>query len=56
MGMLAICAGDGLSEIFKDLLVDRVIEGGQTMNPSASDIADAVPEDQRGARVRVPQQ
>lgn len=42
MGMLAICAGDGLSEIFKDLLVDRVIEGGQTMNPSASDIADAV--------------
>lgn len=41
MGMLAICAGDGLSEIFKDLLVDRVIEGGQTMNPSASDIADA---------------
>ena len=42
MGMLAICAGEGLSEIFKDLLVDRVIEGGQTMNPSASDIADAV--------------
>lgn len=42
MGMLAICAGGGLEEIFKDLLCDRVIEGGQTMNPSAQDIADAV--------------
>lgn len=42
MGMLAICAGEGLSEIFKDLMCDRVIEGGQTMNPSASDIAEAV--------------
>jgi hypothetical protein len=42
MGMLAICAGSGLAEIFKDLMVDRVIEGGQTMNPSAQDIADAV--------------
>ena len=41
MGMLAICTGSGLSEIFKDLLVDRIIEGGQTMNPSASDIANA---------------
>ncbi|MBO5411835.1 MAG: DAK2 domain-containing protein [Clostridia bacterium] len=41
MGMLAICTGAGLSEIFKDLSVDRIIEGGQTMNPSASDIADA---------------
>ncbi len=42
MGMLAICSGDGMSEIFKDLTVDKVIEGGQTMNPSASDIADAI--------------
>jgi len=42
MGMLAICAGDGIADIFKDLMVDRVIEGGQTMNPSAADIADAV--------------
>ena len=41
-GMLAICTGDGISDIFKDLFVDRVIEGGQTMNPSASDIATAV--------------
>lgn len=42
MGMLAICAGSGLEDIFKDLMCDRVIEGGQTMNPSAQDIADAV--------------
>ena len=41
-GMLAISAGEGLSGIFKDLMVDRVIEGGQTMNPSADDIARAV--------------
>ncbi len=41
MGMLAICTGAGLSEIFKELLVDRIIEGGQTMNPSANDIANA---------------
>ncbi|MBE5764350.1 MAG: DAK2 domain-containing protein [Clostridiales bacterium] len=42
MGMLAVSQGDGLAEIFKELMVDRIIEGGQTMNPSASDIADAV--------------
>ena len=42
MGMLSICSGEGLSAIFKDILVDQVIEGGQTMNPSASDIADAI--------------
>ncbi|MBR1971565.1 MAG: DAK2 domain-containing protein [Clostridia bacterium] len=41
-GMLAICAGEGLASIFKDLNVDRVIEGGQTMNPSANDICEAV--------------
>ena len=41
MGMLALCAGTGLADIFKDLFVDRVIEGGQTMNPSADDIATA---------------
>ncbi len=42
MGMLAISQGEGLAEIFRELMVDRIIEGGQTMNPSASDIADAV--------------
>jgi len=40
--MLAISQGDGLDEIFRELMVDKVIKGGQTMNPSASDIADAV--------------
>ncbi len=42
MGMLAVSQGEGLAEMFKELMVDRIIEGGQTMNPSASDIADAV--------------
>lgn len=42
MGMLAISAGEGITSIFKDLSVDGIIEGGQSMNPSASDIADAV--------------
>ena len=42
MGMLAICSGKGFEEMFKDIGVDGVVEGGQTMNPSASDIADAV--------------
>ncbi|MBO5926081.1 MAG: DAK2 domain-containing protein [Clostridia bacterium] len=42
LGMLSICSGEGFKAIFKDINVDQVIEGGQTMNPSASDIADAV--------------
>ncbi len=41
-GMVSICAGDGITSIFKDLRVDSVIEGGQTMNPSVSDIINAV--------------
>ncbi len=41
IGMLAVSAGDGISGIFKDLMVDGVIEGGQSMNPSADDIANA---------------
>lgn len=40
--MVSVCAGDGLSAVFKDLGVDYIIEGGQTMNPSADDIAKAV--------------
>lgn len=40
-GLVSVCAGEGLSAIFKDLLVDNIIEGGQTMNPSADDIARA---------------
>ena len=41
IGVVSVCAGSGLAELFKDLNVDYVIEGGQTMNPSADDIAKA---------------
>ena len=41
-GFIAVSSGEGLSEIFKSLGVDYIIEGGQTMNPSTSDILDAV--------------
>jgi DAK2 domain fusion protein YloV len=37
-GFLAVCAGDGLAEAFRDLGVDRIVSGGQTMNPSTEDI------------------
>ncbi len=41
-GFAAVSAGNGLSEIFKSLGVDQLIEGGQTMNPSTQDILTAV--------------
>ncbi len=41
-GFVTVCAGAGLSEIFKGLGADYVIEGGQTMNPSTEDILEAV--------------
>jgi len=41
-GMVAVCAGEGLSSVFKDLGADQVIKGGQTMNPSTQDIAQAI--------------
>ncbi len=41
IGVVSVCAGEGLAALFKDLNVDYVIEGGQTMNPSAEDIAKA---------------
>jgi len=40
-GMVAVAAGEGLAAIYKDLGVDQIIVGGQTMNPSAVDIANA---------------
>ncbi len=40
--LIAVCFGDGISQTFKDLGVDCVIEGGQTMNPSTNDFVDAV--------------
>ncbi|MBO4570083.1 MAG: DAK2 domain-containing protein, partial [Clostridia bacterium] len=41
IGTVAICVGEGMVNLFNDLNVDHVIEGGQTMNPSAEDIARA---------------
>lgn len=42
IGFVAVSPGDGLSKIFKNLGVDEVIQGGQTMNPSTEDILNAV--------------
>lgn len=41
-GFVAVCAGDGLTQLFKDLGADTVVSGGQTMNPSTDDILQAV--------------
>lgn len=41
-GFVAVCAGKNIVTILKDLGVDKVIEGGQTMNPSTDDILKAV--------------
>ena len=41
-GFIAVCAGEGLSEIFSGLGANFVIEGGQTMNPSTEDILNAI--------------
>ena len=41
-GFIAVSVGDGLSEIFKGLGVDYIIEGGQTMNPSTEDMLNAI--------------
>ena len=42
MGFVAVSIGEGLNEIFKELGVDYMIEGGQTMNPSTEDVLDAI--------------
>ena len=41
-GVVAVCAGEGLANVFKDLGVDGIISGGQTMNPSTQDILEVV--------------
>ncbi len=41
-GFIAVSAGDGLSEIFREIGVDYLIEGGQTMNPSTEDMLQAI--------------
>ena len=40
--IVAVATGEGIENIFKDLMVDEIVEGGQTMNPSTEDIAKAV--------------
>lgn len=42
MGFVAVSIGEGMNEIFRELGADYIIEGGQTMNPSAGDILEAV--------------
>lgn len=42
IGFISISSGEGLTKIFKNLGVDEVIEGGQTMNPSTEDILNSI--------------
>ena len=45
-GIVSVCAGDGMAQIFSDLGVDAIVTGGQTMNPSTEDIlkqVDSIP-------------
>lgn len=41
-GIVAVAMGEGISSIFKDIGVDEIIEGGQTMNPSTEDIVNSI--------------
>ncbi len=41
-GVVSVCVGDGIGDVFKDLGVDGLISGGQTMNPSTQDILEVV--------------
>ena len=42
IGVVSVCAGEGLADVFMNLGVDAIISGGQTMNPSTQDILEAV--------------
>lgn len=42
LGVVSVCAGDGIADVFRNLGVDGIISGGQTMNPSTQDILEAV--------------
>ncbi len=42
IGVVSVCAGKGLEDVFRNLGVDGLISGGQTMNPSTQDILEAV--------------
>lgn len=47
-GIVAVALGEGLANIFRDLNVDQIVDGGQTMNPSIQDLAEAA--DATGAK------
>ncbi len=42
LGIVSVCAGDGLADLFRELGADQVVSGGQTMNPATEDILKAV--------------
>ena len=42
VGFVSVCAGNGIADLFRDLGVDTVVSGGQTMNPSTDDILKAI--------------
>ena len=42
LGVVSVCVGDGIADVFQNLGVDRQVSGGQTMNPSTQDILEAV--------------
>lgn len=41
-GFVAVSMGDGFSQFFRDLNIDQIVEGGQTMNPSVDDLLNAI--------------
>ena len=41
-GVVAVCAGEGLADLFRELGADQIVTGGQTMNPSTEDILHAI--------------
>ena len=41
-GIVAVCAGDGMADLFRELGADNIVTGGQTMNPSTDDILKAI--------------
>ena len=41
-GIISVSVGDGLNEMFKELRVDEIVSGGQTMNPSTEDFVEAI--------------
>ena len=41
-GVVSVCAGEGMAQLFRDIGADTIVTGGQTMNPSTDDILNAV--------------